>query len=60
MNVKYLNLYFYAGFIMNRFSKDLGAVDEILPDIFLDTLQVIQFFLTLFYLKLKKVIYFKI
>jgi hypothetical protein len=25
---------------MNRFSKDLGAVDEILPDIFLDTLQV--------------------
>jgi len=29
---------------MNRFSKDLGAVDEILPDIFLDSLQVIHFF----------------
>ncbi|XP_025194322.1 probable multidrug resistance-associated protein lethal(2)03659 isoform X2 [Melanaphis sacchari] len=29
-----------SGKIMNRFSKDLGAVDEILPEVFLDTLQV--------------------
>ncbi|CAH1736108.1 unnamed protein product [Aphis gossypii] len=32
-----------SGFIMNRFSKDLGAVDDILPDIFLDTLQIFMF-----------------
>ncbi|CAH1736107.1 unnamed protein product [Aphis gossypii] len=32
-----------SGFIMNRFSKDLGAVDEILPDIFLDSLQIFMF-----------------
>ncbi|XP_026807743.1 multidrug resistance-associated protein 4-like [Rhopalosiphum maidis] len=32
-----------SGKIINRFSKDLGAVDEILPNIFLDSLQIFIF-----------------
>jgi len=31
---------FYIGQILNRFSKDMGAVDKILPNIFMDFIQV--------------------
>lgn len=31
-----------SGRILNRFSKDLGQVDELLPAAFIDTMQVIQ------------------
>lgn len=32
-----------SGRILNRFSKDMGAVDEMLPNAFIDTTQVKQF-----------------
>ncbi|EDO36998.1 predicted protein, partial [Nematostella vectensis] len=32
-----------AGRIMNRFSKDIGCMDELLPDVLLDALQLILF-----------------
>lgn len=32
-----------SGRILNRFSKDMGAVDEVLPSALLDVLQVILF-----------------
>lgn len=33
--------FFTLGRILNRFSNDMGAIDEILPSILLDVLQVI-------------------
>jgi len=36
---------FYAGQILNRFSKDMGAVDKTLPNIFMDFIQVTIFIL---------------
>lgn len=32
-----------SGRILNRFSKDLGAVDELLPNCFVDTVQVTKY-----------------
>ena len=32
-----------TGRILNRFSKDMGAIDELLPAAMIDCLQVIQF-----------------
>lgn len=29
-----------SGRILNRFSKDMGAIDELLPNAFIDTTQV--------------------
>jgi len=36
---------YYAGQILNRFSKDMGAVDKISPNIFKDFIQVTIFIL---------------
>lgn len=35
---------FYAGQILNRLSTDLSSVDKILPNIFMDSIQVTIFF----------------
>lgn len=32
--------YYFPGRILNRFSKDMGAIDEVLPAAMIDSLQV--------------------
>lgn len=41
--LEYNILFLYLGRISNRFSKDIGAIDDILPKILLSYLQVIIF-----------------
>jgi hypothetical protein len=35
-----ISWYFFSGRVLNRFSKDMGAVDEQLPKAMLETIQV--------------------
>lgn len=37
----YVLVYFYTGRILNRFSQDVGTMDELLPKTMLETLQIL-------------------
>jgi hypothetical protein len=43
IDIYFLCLLFLSGQILNRFSKDMGSIDEILPQTLVDCVQVRRF-----------------